>query len=79
MSRVCQKDDDQIRKEDPVLGVLCPQGAQVKGVGVRLKDDIDIAPLVQPENVDGIFVDEPEVGDHWKKKAEDGQHGNQTL
>ena len=49
---------DEVREEEPTLVVLCPEQTK-SGVGYQ----VDVIPLVVPDTVHPVMVNQPEVGD----------------
>ena len=60
----------EVREKDPVLIVLRPQVGQC-----GMSDHIDVVPLVVPDCVHAVVIDNPEVCDYRNSESE---HGDST-
>ena len=73
MPKVCEKDHDDVREENPVLIGLSPHLAPIEEMLVRPANDSHIVPLVAHNNVDAVMANEREVTNQRDAKPEHSQ------
>ena len=79
MPKVCEKDHDHVRKENPVLIGLSPHLAPIEEMEVRPANDSDIVPLVAHNNVDAVMAKEREVTNQREAKPEHSQNYYESV
>src|ERR1700733_6876907 len=79
MPKVCEKDHDDVREENPVLIGLGPHLAPIEEVLVRAANDSYIVPLVAHNNVDAVMANEPEVTNQREAKPEYSQDYYESM
>jgi hypothetical protein len=78
-----QRQNDQVREKHAVLVVLYPQRAQCRVTAVaslkeaRVRQERNVGPLVVPDGVHGVAVDEKEI-DNDGNQQQDGSEKRQV-
>lgn len=73
MCRVRKEKHDEVWNQYSVLRVLSPKGREA-----RMANEFDVVPLVKPEHVDSVVVDEQQVESYRKSEADDRKDAERT-